>query len=114
MNPVKMMTADKTHHDRIVTAVKETLVAPLRNAKFEHEPVAKGLDEEHYRIGDIEDANVLIQNSLWQNVPLGQLHLHKQLTELRDRTSWAPDQIEKIKLFGRKFHEIATYIISRI
>ena len=36
------------------------------------EPVANGLPD-NYRIGDIEDANVLIQNSLWLSVPIGQL-----------------------------------------
>ena len=60
-----------------------------------------------YLIGDIEDANVLIQNSLWLSVPIGQLEHHQQVTDLQDRRKWAANQIEQIQLLQRKFTELA-------
>jgi hypothetical protein len=63
-----------------------------------------------YRIGDIEDANVLIQNSLWLNVPIGQLEDHQQVTSLQDRQRWADNQIEQIRLIRTKFDSTANLI----
>ena len=65
-------------------------------------PISNGLPV-NYRIGDIEDANVLIQNSLWLSVPIGQLGDHSQVANLQDRTQWAPNQREQIELIGSKF-----------
>lgn len=105
---VQMMRADITHHDRIVEAVQDRLVKPLSQI-VHYEAVCDGLPR-NFRIGDIEDANVLIQNSLWQNIPLGQLDQHKQLTNLRDRAKWSLDQEEKIVLLRGKFEETSAII----
>jgi chromosome partitioning protein len=61
---------------------------------------------------DIEDANVLIQNSLWLNVPLGDLDRYEQVVSLRDRKKWADNQVEQIKLLKNKFAEAANNIIK--
>jgi chromosome partitioning protein len=66
----------------------------------------------NFRIGDIEDANVLIQNSLWLNVPLSDLDQHTQVISLRDRTGWADNQIEQIELFKKKFNEVAQQVVK--
>jgi len=106
----EMIQADRTMHDRVSEAVAKDLVAALRNRIEAYTPVANGLPE-NYRIGDIEDANVLIQNSLWLSVPLGDLGGHKQVISLRDRSKWAENQMEQIELFKQKFEEAAHHII---
>lgn len=63
-------------------------------------------------IGDIEDMNVLIQNSIWQSIPVGQLENVRPLQKLRDRGTWANNQIEQIRLLKRKFRELATNIVN--
>jgi hypothetical protein len=106
-----MIRADKTMHDRIVSAITDDLVSPLRKYITKWAPIAHNLPN-NYRIGDIEDANVLIQNSLWLNVPLSDLHLHDQVVNIRDRSKWAEDQLEQIGLFASKFGELADHIIK--
>ena len=109
MGERQMIQADQTMHDRLCNAVMKDLVTVL-NQKITHfKPVAQNLDQ-ICRIGDIEDANVLIQNSLWLNVPLGQLVNHQQVASLQDRRQWAPNQSEQIQLLGKKFEELATSI----
>lgn len=107
----KMNQADETMHDRLVNAMRDDLVGPLRRDIGHYNPVAGNLPQ-NFRIGDIEDANVLIQNSLWLNVPLGDLDQHEQVTSLRDRTGWADNQAEQIRLFKQKFEEAAQQIVA--
>jgi len=109
MKEQAMMQADRTMHDRLVTAVKDDLVAPLQAKITGYKPVAQ-IHSPEYRVGDIEDANVLIQNSLWLSVPLSQLHHHQQVVTLQDRRTWAHNQVEQIQLLGKKIEEMATEV----
>lgn len=102
----EMHQADQTFHDRMAEAIRNDLVMKLQSANLGYQVTASGLVAP-FRIGDIEDANVLIQNSLWQNVPLGQLASFPQLRTLRDRASWAQNQLEQIELLGNKFHQLS-------
>jgi len=102
----EMIQADRTMHDRVSTAIADDLVAALRKTITRYDPVAAGLPEK-YQVGDIEDANVLIQNSLWLSAPLGDLDQHEQVVTLRDRRKWADNQLEQIHLFKQKFREAA-------
>lgn len=106
----EMIQADRTMHGRVASAIADDLVTPLRRAITTYNPIADGLPDT-FRVGDIEDANVLIQNSLWLSVPLSDLHLHEQVVTLRDRRKWAENQVEQIQLFERKFGETAQHII---
>lgn len=106
----RMVQADQTMHDHIVSAINTNLVEVLRNNISNYNPIAGGLPD-GYRVGDIEDANVLIQNSIWLNVPLGELDKFHQVTVLRDRKKWADNQIEQIRLLGGKFDKTADLII---
>ncbi len=105
----EMNQADETMHERIVQAVKQDLVNVITDEITKYKPIAD-VPVENFQIGDIEDANVLIQNSLWLNVPLGQLEHHKQVVSLRDRSKWADNQIEQIRLFQQKFKETARWV----
>lgn len=106
----EMIQADQTMHDRVSKAVAEDLVTTLGEKIKTYTPVAKSLPD-NFRVGDIEDANVLIQNSLWLNVPLGELKKHEQVVSLRDRRKWADNQVEQIELFEKKFRETADNVI---
>lgn len=107
----QMVQADQTMHDRIVNAIATDLVRPLNTKIHGYSPVAPGLGIP-YLIGDIEDANVLVQNSLLLNVPIGQLDKHQQITALQARSTWAANQIEQIQLIDGKFTELATNIVN--
>ena len=108
----EMIQADLTMHDRVSKAITDDLVVKLQRGITGFQPVAPGLNGE-YRIGDIEDANVLIQNiqnSLWLNVPIGQLDNYEQVVSLQDRRKWARNQAEQIKLIREKFDATAQII----
>jgi len=105
----EMIQADRTMHDRVSTAIGDDLVKSLQVKITGFSSVASGLPA-NYRIGDIEDANVLIQNSLWLNVPLGYLDAHEQVISLQDRAKWAANQIENIQLIRSKFDETAHWV----
>jgi chromosome partitioning protein len=107
----EMIQADRTMHERVSLAIKDDLVGNLQQKIKEFSPVAPGLPP-NFQIGDIEDANVLIQNSLWLSVPLGQLAAHKQVTSLQDRTNWAWNQLEQIELIRGKFDHTASLVES--
>ncbi len=109
---IRMVQADKTMHERITRAVQEDLVDNINKEIGEtFVPVSKNLPE-NFQIGDIEDANVLVQNSLWLNVPLGQLRGHDQVVSLQDRRRWAYNQIDQIDLLQSKFDILANNVIE--
>ena len=105
----EMNQADETMHKKIEQAVKTNLVEVIEKQITAYKPIAN-ITVDNFRIADIEDANVLIQNSLWLHVPLGQLEGHQQVTTLRDRSKWADNQIEQIRLFRQKFEEAAKLV----
>lgn len=99
------VTVDKTHHDKIANSVSQRLVPKLKDSICMNLPTS-------YKIGQIEDMNVLVQNSIWHNVPVSQLGNFRPLKTLQDRGSWTIDQLEQIERLGRQFDEIAKQIIS--
>jgi chromosome partitioning protein len=112
--PVKerqLVRADETFKERLVKGITDDLAGKLTVDNLGYNGVANGLPGD-FLIGDIEDANVLIQNSLWQNVPLGQLHTVQQLTNLQDRTAWIWNQRQQIDLLRSKFDELCIRIES--
>ncbi|MGB3534448.1 MAG: AAA family ATPase [Microcoleaceae cyanobacterium] len=106
----EMIQADETMHNKMSEAVKSSLCKPLQD-KIETYSSVANIDTEHLRIGDIEDANVLIQNSLWLNVPLGELEKFDQVASLQARRKWSPNQKEQIQLLKAKFSELADNVI---
>jgi cellulose biosynthesis protein BcsQ len=106
----QMMHADQTMHNRLSDAMKD-LVQSLQASIQNYAPVAATLPDES-RMGDIEDANVLIQNSLWLSVPLGELGSHQQIVSPVDRGNWRPNQREQIELLRSKFDELATNVVT--
>ncbi len=105
----QLIRADQTMHGRISQAIKNDLVASIQSKVKAFFPIASGLPV-GFQIGDIEDANVLVQNSLWLNVPIGQLDSFQQVISLQDRSKWAANQIENIQLIRTKFDSTAAII----
>ena len=109
-----VVQADQRHRDRLQSAVTNDLMKKLSDDKVIsklYNPIADGLGNKPL-IGEIEDMNVLIQNSLWQNVPISQLEHVQQIRALRDRGSWAPDQLKNIRKIGKAFKSMAQRIIE--
>ncbi len=109
MGPKAMIQADETMHNRVSEAIKDDLVRKLKEGIQAFAPVAANLPQ-NYRIGDIEDANVLVQNSLWLSVPIGQLDNFQQVVDLQNRRQWAGNQISQIHLLRDKLNEAAGMI----
>lgn len=63
-------------------------------------------------IGDVEDMNVLAQNSIWQSVPVSRLATVRPLKTLQDKGSWAKNQLDQIDLMNKKFSAMAERIIA--
>jgi chromosome partitioning protein len=97
--------ADKIHHDSIEASVKERITSNSGILS------AAGLPS-NSRIGEIEDMNVLVQNSTWQNAPVSQLESYHPLKKLQRRVNWSKSQIAQIKELGSKFEETADAIIN--
>ena len=69
--------------------------------------------KDDFNIGQVEDMNVLIQNSLWQSVPASKLAEHKQVKDLTgDRAAWSASQIELIGKVEKQINNIAEKIIN--
>ena len=107
----EMIRADQTMHNAVEKAINRDLVEKIRSEIDSYNPIADGLPR-GFRIGDIEDANVLIQNSLWQSVPTGELHNHQQISSLQDRSTWAKNQLDQIELIRSKFDQTADHVIK--
>ena len=106
----QMMRADQTMHDRLTGSVDQLIVS-LNDQIHGYSPIATN-GAPHSRIGDIEDANVLIQNSLWLHVPLGELMNHDQVVNLQDRSNWRPNQLDQINLLRSKFDQLAANVVQ--
>lgn len=104
----KKIRADQVHYDRIAKAVKEHLI---KNDKIDS---VDGIPDDGI-LGQTEDMNTLIQNSIWLNVPIGQLSEHESIKDkdFRDRGKWTENQLAQIELFKNKFDEIAKNIEAR-
>lgn len=107
----RMMRADQTMHERLVEAIGHLQTTLSNGVISYYRPIAQN-GAPNTQIGDIEDANVLIQNSLWLHVPLGELENHQQVVSLDARSNWRPNQIEQIQLLRAKFAEMAQNIIN--
>ena len=96
--------ADSIHKDHIQTQIDARFI---NNPKIEK---ASNLTDSF--IGDIEDMNVLVQNSIWQSVPVSQLGNFRPLKNLQDKGNWASNQKEQIMTLGNKFLAAADRVIA--
>lgn len=97
--------ADTIHANNIMSSIEQNIV---KNPEIHCAPTLP----DGARIGDIEDMNVLVQNSIWQSVPVAKLADFRPLKSLQDKGSWAQNQRAQIDLLARKFDEAAQNIIT--
>ncbi|WGM60475.1 MULTISPECIES: ParA family protein [Agrobacterium] len=109
----KMLRADSAHYQNIKSANLK-LVEELRGSVKTYDAV-HSIGQDAYYIGGVEDMNVIIQNSLWQNVPAHNMDKHLQLQELTgNKQKWSEAQLRLIGEIRRQVDEIATNIISKM
>ena len=98
--------ADENHFKNIEKSIKNDLVGKLnqRRSEFSYDLVT---NEDNFCLGEIEDMNVLVQESIWQNTPIPSL-LTKKPTH--GSYTWATNQKEQIHLLTKKFKEITDNI----
>lgn len=109
----KMLRADQAHYDNIASANKKLAETLLTN--ITSYTAAKALTEGDYNIGTVEDMNVLIQNSLWLNVPASKLDQHLQVQDLTgNKQKWSEAQLSLIKKVQSQIDIIADRIIAQL
>ncbi|GET42556.1 ParA family protein [Microseira wollei] len=101
----EFVKADQVHYDKISDAIKNDLVLKLGNNVCHQLP-------KNYLIGQTEDMNVLVQNSIWQNVPVSVLDKFRPIKTLQGSGNWSPNQEELIFVLRDRFREIADNIIK--
>ncbi|GJE25639.1 ParA family protein [Methylobacterium organophilum] len=109
----KMLRADQAHYEHI-KAANERLAKDLTENIKEYNPVLK-TDNNDLNMGKVEDMNVLIQNSLWLNVPASKLDQHLQVKNLSgDKQKWSEAQITLIKKIRKQTNSLAVNIINNL
>ncbi len=97
--------ADSIHAQNIRRQIKSDII------DNEEIPIAENIDDDSM-LGDIEDMNVLVQNSIWQSVPVGELNNFRPLKTLQDKGSWGQNQRESIEQIANKFSQMADNVIK--
>lgn len=99
----RIVRADAVHKTKIQDAIRDELARKV--------PIAANVQPE-IPLGEVEDMNVLIQNSIWQSSPIAQLPKLSPIRSLTSTGAWAENQREQIKSIGKGFAEIADRVIA--
>ncbi|WP_454700860.1 ParA family protein [Agrobacterium burrii] len=109
----QMLRADKAHYQNIQSAnlrLVEELESKVKTYAAVHDFV-----QDDYYMGGVEDMNVIVQNSLWQNIPAHKLKDHLQIRELTgNKQKWSKAQLELIGKINTQIDEIAKNIIAQL
>lgn len=109
----KKLRADQAHYENIRIANVE-LANHLTSKLSHYNPVVSDYGE-HYNVGAVEDMNVLVQNSLWLNVPTQKLDAHQQVKNLSgDKQKWSESQIDLIGKIKSQINKIAERISENL
>jgi cellulose biosynthesis protein BcsQ len=100
-----IVPADRVHQANIETKVANDLVGPLRTINL----VANGLAGP-YQVGQIEDMNVLVQNSLLHSAPVSQLGNFRQVQGLGAGGGWSQSQRGLIGTLGGSFNALSNNV----
>lgn len=105
--------ADQAHKKSISNAVKDHLVNFLKNnTNLQYNPIIDSIASlgTGYEIGNVEDMNVLVQNSLWQSMPISQLHTVRPVRDIQRGGNWSQSQERLMKDLENQFTGIASHI----
>jgi hypothetical protein len=109
----KMLRADQAHYENIAKA-NERLATDLVKNITDHDPVVHRSSGD-YNIGNVEDMNILIQNSLWQNVPVSKLDKFRQVQDLTgNKQKWSDSQLTLIGKVRDQIHTMAARMIAEL
>ena len=109
----KMLRADQAHYTTIAAA-NDKLANDLAQNIEDYTAVSNN-KAGNFNIGTIEDMNVLIQNSLWLNVPAAKLDQHLQVKSLTgDKQKWSEAQLELIGKIGKQINDVADSILTNL
>jgi cellulose biosynthesis protein BcsQ len=107
----KMLRADQAHYQNIENA-NNKLAESLSKSVKSYTAVRKA-GPDGFNIGKVEDMNVLIQNSLWLNVPASKLDKHLQVQNLTgNKQKWSAAQLELIGKVRTQIDAIADNFIK--
>ncbi|SDE15467.1 CobQ/CobB/MinD/ParA nucleotide binding domain-containing protein [Belnapia rosea] len=108
----KLLRADDAHFQNITKAI-DRLTQALVSSITVYDPVVHKAGSS--LLGKIEDMNVLIQNSLWQNIPAAKLDKHQQVKDLTGgKSSWSDAQKRLIVSIRNQIDDIAKAVISKL
>lgn len=102
--------ADKALLDILEGSIKNKLIPSLQSNISTYEAIPHFVN--HEPVAKIEDLNVMASDSIYQNIPIKYLSQTKPTRDLRDRHSWASNQIELMNKMGNEFDNLAQYIID--
>jgi cellulose biosynthesis protein BcsQ len=109
----KMLRADQAHYQNIETANNRLADSITKN--ITSYVAARPIKGGGYNIGKVEDMNVLIQNSLWLNVPASKLDKHHQVKNLTgDKQKWSAAQLSLIGDIRKQINAIADNIVKHL
>jgi len=109
----KMLRADQAHFGNIDGA-NNSLAAELKAKIKGYNAVGKKVSG-GYNIGTVEDMNVLMQNSLWLNVPASRLDEHKQVQDLTgNKKKWSEAQLTLIGKIRDQINSLADNVIKNL
>lgn len=100
-----LIRADRVHYDRVQASIDASLINNPMVSCSPNLP-ADG------QLGQIEDMNTLIQNSIWLSVPISDLDRHRPVATLRDRGNWAQNQLDQISDLRRAYAAMAQNLIN--
>lgn len=110
---LKMLRADQAHYSNISMA-NSGLATKLRESISDYDPVLQ-VGGSDFNMGNVEDMNVLIQNSLWLSVPAAKLDQHKQVKNLSgDKSAWSASQLTLIGKVRDQVYAVADKIIAAL
>lgn len=100
-----IVPADRAHQTKIEEAVADDLVVPLQKNGLVASTIVGS-----FQVGDIEDMNVLAQNSLHQSVPVSQLLNFRPVTNAKASGGWSQSQRQLVETLSGKFSSLADSI----
>ena len=100
-----IVKADYIHYQEILKSISKEIINNDNIRKSSVLPT-------DYKAGEIEDMNVLIQNSIWQSIPVASLKNYRPMKSLQDKGSWAPRQLTLIDKLDGRFTELANNVIA--
>lgn len=111
MRNKKRIQADEVYYEKMKNAVSKDLVENLRSSPAGPSSVLANHPPD-FLLGQVEDMNVLVQNSILLSCPIAILDQQQQVKDLQDRRSWTDNQKGQIDDLRKAFMQIADNVIN--